>query len=149
MWRAHFLIFSALVSVPKPEVLHKMALYRIFHRNSLPNSFTRHMMNLTPRKSSVPLKTIEIPVVFKQIHSELEVQNGGRNGKLLDMATYYFDGQGKAIRPSIVVNMGSAICAHLDRDSEKIFNSHMKVKREKYRKQTIFSANHLQVLRHF
>ena len=52
--------------------------------------------------------------MFEEIHSELEQgskasQTGeGEELQLVKMAKYYFDGQGKAIRPVIALTLGHA-----------------------------------------
>ncbi|CAG7731442.1 unnamed protein product [Allacma fusca] len=59
-----------------------------------------------------PHKLVESDIqdLAKDIRKEL----GGRHVELCDVAAYYFDGQGKAIRPLISILMARAINAHLN-----------------------------------
>ncbi len=46
--------------------------------------------------------------VLASIHASLD-EASGKYGDMADLTKYYFDGQGKAVRPTIVMLMGRAV----------------------------------------
>eukprot|EP00096_Caligus_rogercresseyi_P006134 TRINITY_DN2235_c0_g1_i4.p1 TRINITY_DN2235_c0_g1~~TRINITY_DN2235_c0_g1_i4.p1 ORF type:complete len:295 (-),score=81.67 TRINITY_DN2235_c0_g1_i4:24-908(-) len=73
----------------------------------------------TVASSSKPLPELEshLRLMFNEIHSELD-GSASHAPELREMAKYYFDGKGKAIRPMIAVTLGHAVNHHLGLDGE-------------------------------
>ena len=76
----------------------------------------------TPKYPKVDAKSLvseELNQMVKEIHQEFdkELETDSELGK---MAKYYFDGQGKAVRPVIAMTIGHAFNAHcgVPQDSE-------------------------------
>lgn len=56
--------------------------------------------------------------MFPKIHTELRA--GCSSAQLTEMATYYFDGYGKAVRPVLTMLMARAVNAHLGKDDPSV-----------------------------
>lgn len=48
---------------------------------------------------------------------EQELHQGTNQQELIQIAEYYFDGQGKALRPMVTMLMGKAINYHMHREN--------------------------------
>jgi len=81
---------------------------------------TFHQISHEPKKDKVftvnPFKLIEqdLNTLFKDIRSELATEKD----ELKEIASYYFDGKGKAFRPMIVVLIARAINIHINRSPQ-------------------------------
>lgn len=51
------------------------------------------------------------------IHQHQELHQGTNQQELIQIAEYYFDGQGKALRPMVTMLMGKAINYHMHREN--------------------------------
>jgi len=60
----------------------------------------------------------ELGTMFKEINQELEKEIS-HHSELKEMATYYFDGKGKAIRPVIALCVGHAYNVHMGRENDE------------------------------
>ncbi|CRK89963.1 CLUMA_CG003691, isoform A [Clunio marinus] len=68
----------------------------------------------------------ELKYVFEDIRQELH--QGTNQQELIQIAEYYFDGQGKALRPMVTMLMGKAINYHMHREnSPQIVNAQRKI----------------------
>lgn len=50
-----------------------------------------------------------------------ELHQGTNQQELIQIAEYYFDGQGKALRPMVTMLMGKAINYHMHRENRLVF----------------------------
>merc|ERR1711911_385782 len=64
------------------------------------------------------LTQADLKTLVTDIHRELDTEMRGQNSELREMAKYYFDGQGKAIRPVIALCLGHAFKIILGQYSE-------------------------------
>jgi geranylgeranyl pyrophosphate synthase len=62
-------------------------------------------------------------MMLQQIHGELA--RDCLSPVLRDMATYYFDGQGKAVRPVLTQMMARAVNAHLGLKDTQVLQLHV------------------------
>ncbi|XP_040571656.1 all trans-polyprenyl-diphosphate synthase PDSS1 [Lepeophtheirus salmonis] len=74
--------------------------------------FARNL-GTVPSRKSIPALESDLKMMLEEIHAQLDA--GAKHApELREMAKYYFDGKGKAIRPVIAVTLGHAINNHLN-----------------------------------
>lgn len=69
------------------------------------------------------------------------IESGTNQPELDTIAKYYFDGQGKALRPMVALLMARAINYHIHKDMRYVFTS--PVKQEYQQKWSLFMVHHL------
>ena len=76
------------------------------------SGFNKQSGIMTSSKSAAAADPSSIQTVFTEIHSSLD--HGDQDSRqLTDIATYYFDGQGKVTRPVLTMLMARALNDHL------------------------------------
>ncbi|KAK7586209.1 hypothetical protein V9T40_004085 [Parthenolecanium corni] len=87
------------------------------HNTELPSSTKRHYSTELPDYQTVdPYVLLEddLKYIFRDIRQELRWNTN--QDELHTIATYYFDGQGKAVRPMVAILMARAINYHLNKE---------------------------------
>lgn len=76
------------------------------------NTITKPHQILSDEREQKEDVSSDLARMVEEIHQELAKDQG--QGQLEEMSTYYFDGQGKAIRPVLTLMMANAVNSHLD-----------------------------------
>ena len=76
---------------------------------------------IEPRQDPFQLTKPELQSLVQDIHSELDMEMRG-DCELREISKYYFDGQGKAIRPVIALCLGHAFNFHTGAGQETAQN---------------------------
>ena len=64
----------------------------------------------------------DLKTMVRDIHEELDTEIRGQDSELREMAKYYFDGNGKAIRPVIALCLGHAFNHHTGAGEDVVRN---------------------------
>ena len=87
---------------------------RIFTKRNL-STVTKAYQDVAPRKASFA-PVLETSSLAQEIHQHLSCDSPNLDA----MAKYYFDGQGKSVRPSVTLAMASAVNSHLGSGCETV-----------------------------
>lgn len=87
-------------------------------------------LELRPRLEQPPplhriMEVFDVKKMFPRIHSELEADCC--SPLLQEMATYYFDGQGKAVRPVLTMLMARAVNCHMGQEDPAVVRNQCQI----------------------
>lgn len=112
-----------------PKMVVKITRFGFRHTYTIETvcwmSFSKRCYSFVTRKlqstsSYVNSKSIEIQFLKFHLFHPQELHKGTNQQELIQIAEYYFDGQGKALRPMVTMLMGKAINYHIHRDNRLV-----------------------------
>jgi len=96
-------------SASRPSSLAGLVTGRHQHAGVHQDAAVRRIPEVAPSETQPLAASHNIGAMVGEIHNHLATADQG----LQDMSTYYFDGQGKAVRPALTLIMAGAVNCHL------------------------------------